>query len=889
MLNKLITLISFIIISSVIPEATFAMLPQNQTEKQSKDDTSKVNTGKEPVRVYNTIRLSTSKPKIDGILNDSCWQTGEWSGDFTQLLPNEGAKPSQETLLKILYDDKNLYVAIQALDTEPDKIHRKAGRRDELDGDMMGVTFDSYHDHRTGFEFTVTAAGQKVDLILFNPMAWDVNWNAVWYVKVGHNDKGWVAEYQIPLSQLRYSNKDEQIWGLHCWRWINRIQEENDWEVQSMAGPGMLYAFGELHGIKGLKKSRRFELVPYALGKLETFEKEPGNPFADKGKAWGGALGFDAKIGISSNFTMDVSVNPDFGQVESDPSVMNLTAFETFFEEKRPFFLEGVNIFKYEFDEDNLFYSRRIGQAPSHIPTIASNEYMKIPDNTSILSAIKLSGKTSKGLSVGILQSLTANEFAEIKSETGERKETAEPMSSYFVARVEKDYKQGNTTVGGIVTSTNRFIKDDYLNFMNRNAYTGGLDVLHQWEDKKYYVQAKVIGSYIDGKEDAMTNLQLSSARYYQRPDATHIEFDNTLTKLSGTGGKIKIGKGSGLWRYSTDMSWHSPGLDLNDIGYMQMADLVKQTNNISYFVNKPVSIFRTYSVGLEEYNNWDFGGNYLFSGVGLDLSAAFKNQWGISNSFTVETPSLDTRILRGGDAMKLPSKWTEVFSMFSDNTKKVYFNLQAIVSASSNSSYKFYEISPGITVRPVNSLRFAVNANYSENFDKLQYIDKKDFNNDNRYLLGKINQQTIGLTFRVDYYITPELSIQYYGSPYISIGKYQEIKYVTNPKADEYDNRFSIYNNPVLMDNVYQLDENNDQVTDYTLDNPDFDFSQFRSNLVARWEYRPGSTFYLVWSLDKTYYTNPGAYSLSNASSQLKSIHPRNVFLIKFNYWFSI
>lgn len=299
--------------------------------------------GKSSVKqpVYTTSRLETSKPVIDGKLNDECWTKGNWAGNFRQWIPDEGAKPTYPTYFNIQYDDKNLYVAIRCHDGEPHKLLRQAGVRDEFAGEMTGVNFDSYHDYRTGFEFTVTGWGQKIDLVLFNPNNWDLNWNAVWKVKTGLEDSAWVAEYEIPLSQLRYSGKDEQVWGLHVWRWISRLQEESDWEIQSKTGPGVLFNFGELHGINGLKKSRRLEIMPYTLGDFKTIKKEPGNPFANKGRVWGGNIGLDAKIGISSNFTVDLTVNPDFGQVESDPSVMNLTAFETFYEEKRPFSLKA--------------------------------------------------------------------------------------------------------------------------------------------------------------------------------------------------------------------------------------------------------------------------------------------------------------------------------------------------------------------------------------------------------------------------------------------------------------------------------------------------------------------------------------------------------------------
>ncbi|HKK43514.1 MAG TPA: DUF5916 domain-containing protein, partial [Bacteroidales bacterium] len=414
--------------------------------------------------VYTTSRLVTAKPVIDGKLDDACWKKGTWAGNFTQYIPKEGAKPTYPTEFNLQYDDQNLYVAIRAYDGEPEKILRLAGARDEFEGDMVGINFDSYRDYRTGFEFTITAWGQKVDLVLFNPANWDLNWNPVWMCKTGLEDSAWVAEYEIPLSQLRYSRQNEQVWGMHLWRWISRLQEESDWEIQSKTGPGVLYNFGELHGIKGLKRSRRLELMPYTLGDLKTMKRDPVNPFASKGRIWGGNAGLDAKIGISSNFTVDLTVNPDFGQVESDPSVMNLTAFETFYEEKRPFFLEGLTIFDYKFDNINLFYSRRIGHAPSRPVSPADNLYIKSPDKTAIISAVKLSGTTSKGLSVGLIQSVTANEFAKISDQYGnESSVNVEPLTSYTVGRIQKGYNAGNTVIGGMVTTTNRVIRNSNL------------------------------------------------------------------------------------------------------------------------------------------------------------------------------------------------------------------------------------------------------------------------------------------------------------------------------------------------------------------------------------------------------------------------------------------
>jgi len=845
------------------------------------------NSTKKPLRVYNTCRLSVQKPVIDGKLDDACWKTGEWAGDFTQWLPNEGAKPSQPTSMKILYDDKNIYVAIRAFDSVPAKICRKAGRRDEFTGDMVGVAFDSYHDRRTGFEFDVSAAGQKVDLVVTNPCVVDMNWNAVWYAKTGKEDSAWTTEIEIPLSQLRYSKDSVQVWGLHAWRWIDRVQQESEWELQSSTGPGILYLFGELHGIKDLPTSRRIEIMPYMSGKFNTFKAEPNNPFTNKGRSWAGNVGLDAKIGLASNFTVDMTVNPDFGQVEADPSMMNLTAFETFYDEKRPFFLEGKNIFNFDFDNSSLFYSRRIGHAPTFEPTLSDAEFKWTPENTTILGAAKLSGKTAKGLSIGVLETLTSTENTKIDSLGKRRNVGVEPLTNYAIVRVQQDFSKGNTVIGGILTSTNRFINAPQLDFMNRNAYTGGIDFLHQWHDKEYYVDAKFVGSHINGSHSAMSDLQQSSARYYQRPDVDYVQYDSTLNSISGHGGSIRVGKGSkGLWRYSTEAIWRSPGFDLNDMGFMQIADVIKQKNSVYYFVNKSVSIFRTYNVSVSESNNWDFSKKYLSSNVNIATYFEFTNKWAINASANYTTQSLDTRILRGGEAMLLPSVWNESLYMRTDPSKKLFFELNTELSTSGSGSARYYSIKPGLKYTPVNSLRIYTGLNFSSNRNDLQYITTVNSDNTPKYILGKIEQKTLGLTFRVDYNITPELSIQYYGSPFATIGKYSDLKRVTDPNASNYTNRFSGLTSTLNSNNTYEVLENNHN---YTFGNPDFNFNQFRSNLVFRWEYRPGSQFYLVWSQDRTAFQQPGGQKLNDSMSSIKGIFPNNILLVKYNYWFSI
>jgi hypothetical protein len=880
----------FIRLKSAIILFTLLFLEHSTVLAQPDDPVSEtVKTNQQPV--YTTSRLLTERPVIDGVLDDECWSKGTWAGDYHQFVPNEGAEPTYPTYLNIQYDDKYLYIAFRAYDGEPGKIIRMSGVRDELVGDMVGITFDSYRDYRTGFEFTLTAWGQKVDLVLFNPMNWDFNWNAVWKGKTGLEDSAWVAELEVPLSQLRYSKKDEQVWGMHTWRWISRLQEESNWEIQSKTGPGMLYNFGELRGISGLKQSRRLEIMPFLMGDLSTTRPEGANPFTGNGRNWGANAGLDAKIGVSSNFTIDLTINPDFGQVESDPSVMNLTAFETFYEEKRPFFLEGLTIFDFDYDELSLFYSRRIGHAPALRLSPGAGAYVDNPDKTTILSALKFSGTTSKGLSVGLIQSVTANEFARISDVNGAVSETkVEPLTGYTVARLQKGYNSGNTVIGGMLTSTNRARNTSELLFLPDNAVTGGLDLLHHWKDKEFYIDARLLGSHISGDALAIRTLQESSARYYQRPDAEYLSYDTTASRMNGTGGKIKIGKGSkGFWRYSAAFSWVSPGLELNDLGYMRVADALMNTDELSWFVNKPFSIFNTFSAGYKQDHSWNFNGTYLGFINQLNTASEFRNNWSLRFEAALYSSAIDTRRLRGGPEMLMPGAFSLTGRASTDPSEKVIFQLAGSYVKYGEGSGSVYTLEPGISVRPFSSLKLAFNTSYSENRDEIQYVTVTDIQSEKRYILGIIDQKTLGITFRADLNLSPEFSLQYYGSPFVSVGAYSGFKRITNAKAAVFSDRFELLGELFRGGETIGFDENSDLVPDYTISDPDFSFFQFRSNLVAKWEYRLGSFIYLVWSSDRTG-RNPGAdTSISGSFGELKKVFPDNIFLIKFNYWFSL
>ena len=840
-------------------------------------------------RLYLTQRTPTP-PQIDGRLDDFCWlNEGVWSGGYTQQIPAEGAAPSAPTAVKILYDDHNIYVAIRAFD-DPTLIDRNRGRRDQFSGDTLGVCFDSYFDRRTGFEFNLTAGGNKIDLVLTND-GWDTSWDAVWDGKTALEDSAWTAEYRIPLSQLRYADQAEQVWGLHSWRWINRLQEEDQWALIPRDTPARMHNIGELHGIRNLPKSRRFELLPYVRTANQRFPKEAGNPFsaADRGDY---AAGVDGKIGISSDFTMDFTANPDFGQVEADPSVLNLTVFETFYEEKRPFFLEGKTIFDFNVDENLLFYSRRIGHSPSYYPELGAGQYADMPQNTAILGAAKISGKSKDGLSVGILESVTDREQAEIADGDARFRRTVEPLTNFFVGRVQKDFDAGNTIVGGMVTATHRRIEDEHLNFLNRSAYTGGLDLRRHWKNKTYYLDVKTLFSAIQGHEQAILALQTASARYFQRPDADYLDVDSSRTTLGGHALFLQAGKGgNGNWRWQTAFNWRSPGLELNDLGFMSEADVIQAQGQIGYVQNRPRGIFRSYALESGYDQSWNFGREALGHRFMLSCEAEFANKWSLFWNAYRENDHLDPQLLRGGPAVRVQGWLHTMARLSTDQSKRFSLGMRLHTHRHDDRNTKTLDFSPFANWKATNTVRLMANVNLSDNTNALQYVSTFSRRSGDDYILGELARKTVGMTLRFDVSLTPELTVQYYANPYVSVGHYRNFKKVVQPRADRYDALYHVFAGDEIYFNEdqYRIDQDGDGGSDFSLDNPDFNYRAFRSNLVARWEFRPGSTLFLVWTHSRSQYEQVLSPTLDDGLATLFDAPAQNVYLLKFNYWFSI
>ena len=848
-------------------------------------------------RTYTATTGENLDISINGDLDEPAWQNAYWQDNFIQFDPQEGAPPAKQTEFAILYDESRIYVAFRAYD-DPDSISLRMTRRDNLEGDLVGVAFDSYFDRRTHFMFVVSAAGVRSDNVTSNDgNNEDWTWDGIWTAKTSITSIGWTAEMEIPLTQLRFKESEEQIWGLQIFRSIFRKDELSTWQSMKRDVAGFTSQFGLLNGIRDIKPKNALSLTPYVVAQTERFEKEPDNPFRSSGKDNSFDAGLDAKIGLTNNLTMDVTVNPDFGQVEADPSQVNLTTHETFFQEKRPFFIEGKNIMSYSLSfgdgdlaSNNLFYSRRIGRPPHAYADLESGEYADQPTFTRILGAAKITGKTPDGWSIGVLESVTGKENAQIDGINGERSQTVEPLTNYFVGRVQKDFNEGNTYIGGIFTGVNRSINDNHLEFLHKSAYTGGIDFDHKWKAKTWMLNGGVYFSRVAGTEEAILNTQTSYSRTFQRPDADYLTLDSTRTSLSGYGGKMAFGKIGGRFQAVAFVNWKSPGLEINDIGYTPEVDEILQIVWMGYRWYEPVSIFRSAGLNLNQWTAYDFGGTLTNVGGNINGNTQFTNFWRGFGSLNWDATGLSHNVLRGGPAMKLPGSTGFHMGVFSNPQKKFTYGADGGAFWSNDkgfSSRKSAEVEFGY--RPFETLQMEISPAYSVSDNRLQYVTQRAYNGDTRYIMSKIDRKTVVMSFRLNYNITPDLTIQFWGQPFIATGEYSEFKYVTDSKADDVNNRFRIYDDNQISyqteNNTYLIDDNKDGTTDYGFDNPNFNVKEFLSNLVMRWEYKPGSTVYLVWTQSRSGFENIGRFDFNQDIKHLFDQHPNNVFLVKFSY----
>ncbi len=838
------------------------------------------------------LRVDDARMDIDGRLDEPEWAAAQVAADFVQFQPDEGAPATEKTEARVLYGAHALFVAIRAYDSQPHEIVGQLTRRDQPShSDLVGVVIDSYFDRRTAFQFVVNPVGVKYDVYRFDDVEEDDGWDAVWDVATTVDEEGWTAEFRIPYSQLRFRDAPEQTWGINFMREIARKQELDVWAPTTRASGGIVSKFGELRGLRGLEPPRRLEVLPYSLARLRRAPGDDANPFYER-NATAGTVGADLKYGVTSDLTLDVTINPDFGQVEADPAQVNLTAFETFFPERRPFFLEGSSIFNFSIalgdgDDANesLFYSRRIGRAPQGRAD-PEGGYTEADDQTTILGAWKLSGKTAGGWSVGALHAVTAEERARVAPAAGEPHEVpVEPLTNYGVLRLQKDLREGRSAVGIIATATRRDREVADAHALNRAAYAGGLDVRHRFRGDTWQVSGYVLASRVEGSADAIARVQRAPARYFQRPDAGHVRYDPERTSLSGASANLAVSKFAGSpWRVGTGIQTRTPGFETNDLGFLRDADFLVHWGWLGYHHTSPQGPFRNWFLNFNGWQVWNYDGDRIGTGGNLNANFQLKNFWngwfGVNREFEAYSDGL----LRGGPLMKREAQTNFWGGFATDSRKAVHLRVNTFGNVRPESDSWSLGVSPNLRIRPSGRATFSVGTFVHRNVDDLQWIGRLGSGGDATYLFGRIHQTTVGITTRVDFAFTPTLSLQLYAQPFVSGGRYTDFKRVTDPRAERYDQRIAPVAATPEGDRV-TLDLEEGPVT---IGNPDFNFRQFRSNAVLRWEYRPGSTLFLVWSQGRNDFLRDGSFRFGRDMEDLFGAPADDVFMIKVSYWFS-
>lgn len=806
--------------------------------------------------------------QIDGNLTEAVWAKAPVVTGFVQRTPREGAAASHETEVRILFDATALYIAVNALDPEPDRVVGILTRRDDSSpSDWVSILLDSFYDKRSAYEFGVNAAGVKYDQYWFNDTSNDRGWDAVWDVAVSRHAGGWRAEFKIPFSQLRFRPAESSVFGFAASRTVARLNEVSTWPILPRSASGYVSSFGDLTGLDVSGRQKKFEVMPYALTQMVTAPIRPGDPLRNSPDP-GGTVGLDLKYAVAPGLTLTGTVNPDFGQVEADPAVVNLSGFETFFAERRPFFVEGSGTFRFDVDCNDgsctgLFYSRRIGRTPQRSVGAPQDGFADQPTNTTILGAAKLTGRIGK-YSIGALHAVTGREYARVASgPTLNITETpVEPLSNYTVLRVNREF-DNRSRIGVMATSIKRQLTSE-LDFLPSSAITGGVDADIRI-GQRFSINGFFAGSTVNGSADAIARIQRSTVHSFQRPDATHVEYDPTRTSLNGHSGQLSFNKIAGRrTRFNTYVGYKSTGFDINDVGFHQRADEVNQGFWFQVRDNTPGKYVRDISVNFNFWQGWNMAGDRRFWGGNVNAHWLFTNNWSFGTGLNYNGQGFADRLTRGGPGGYTNAAVNQWGFLQSDNRKKMFGSMNFFWFKDGHGAWQ-RDLSPSLTFRPSSAISASLGVGFNTNHSQSQWITNLVSTEGPRYVFGRLHQTTLRLTARLNYTITPTLSLQVYAQPFQSAGDYSNFKELANGRSKEYEGRYRPFN--------YQ-------------GNPDFNIRSFRTTNVLRWEYRPGSAFFLVWQQGRDHFVPMGEFDFSRGFSDLFNAPSTNTFLIKFSRW---
>lgn len=864
---------------------------------------------------------------LDGHLDDVAWREAAPITSFTQIDPFEGEPGSERTEVRILYDDDALYVGALLYDRSP--LSTRLGRRDAFlrDSDWFIVSLDSYDDNRTAYRFQVNPSGVRSDEVLSGGQdhRGDDSWDPVWQAATARTETGWSAELRIPFSQLRFRRTEEQVWGVQLTREIARNREQAVFSFTPKDERAGIARYGHLVGIREIEQKRGLEVLPYVLGRAEYLDVDQSssvdfaNPYRDGSEYFSGA-GLDVKYRLSSNLTVDAAVNPDFGQVEVDPAVVNLTAFETRFQEKRPFFVEGADIFGFGGrgggggfggpgrgfgfggpggggggGPTQLLYSRRIGRSPQgDVPDEAV--YQNLPEATTILSAAKLTGRTAGGWSVGFLEAVTAREMADYTDEsfTKHRAEVA-PLTNYFAGRLRRDFRDGQSAVGGIATAVNRELSDAVLaNDLRSSAYTGGIDFFHEWADREWSLSGHVAASRISGTPESIEIAQTSSARYFQRPDAGHVELDPEATSMSGYTASAELSKQAGLhWRGNLELSTTSPAFEVNDLGFQRDADRRRAELRAEYQENRPGNVFRRWEINASPEASWNHDGDRLESSLSLSARGTFLNYWYANLSFEWGFAGLNDRLTRGGPLARSPAR-KQITLFGGTDFSKPYSGRFSARHEWNEAGGRETSFSLNLGIRPSSTWDLSLGPQLSLNRSLAQYVDAvvdplatSTFGT--RYVFADLEQTTLSMETRLNVTFRPGLTLEIFAQPFLASGDYGTLKELRAPRTFDFRRYGVDVGTSSPVDGEYVIDPDGDgPASSFSIENEDFNHVSLRGTGVLRWEWRPGSTLFLVWQQHRSDSYENGDFRFGRDADAMLAADAENVLMFKVSYWLS-
>jgi hypothetical protein len=835
------------------------------------------------------VRVAAGAVNVDGQLDDAAWRNAPAVTEFVQREPTEGAPPTDRMEVRFVYDDDALYVGARMYSNAP--IQAPMGRRDNGDqAEHLLVSLDTYLDRRTASTFGTTATGVRIDRYFSSDRPWDADdsFDPVWQARTSVDAQGWSAELWIPFSQLRFTARSPQVWGLNIQRWVPSRNEEVYWALVARTDERWASLFGDLQGIDGIAPSRRLELMPYVASSSHLIgDRDRSDPFTGGGNLEG-RVGLDAKVGLGSNLTLEATVNPDFGQVEADPAEVNLSAFETFFDERRPFFIEGNDLL--EGNVNDYYYSRRIGAPPAGR---ASGEFVDYPGTSTILGAAKLTGRLESGLSVGMLGAITDEESARtfnFPSVFGRTK--VAPRTTFGVTRLQQQFGSAGSTTALMATAVHRDLEagDPLASLLTRNAFTLSSDSVFRFRDGDYEMEVNAGVAHVDGEADAINRLQRASARYLQRPDVDYVNYDPRRTSMTGM--KLAAGierNNAEHWSWDVGTEIVSPQFETNDIGRLSLADGIIGEAEIEYQETVPGRWWRQYSFALSARHDWNYGGELQRSEFEPGVNITWPNFWQTELSGTINRRSQDQRLTRGGPSMERPAYWEANLGVESSEASRTRGEFEVTYGRNEDGGLLF-NASGGITMQPGSRWQLSIEPEYEREVNTQQYVSAlaggAPATFGSRYIFAHIDRSTYSTQFRWTYTFKPDLTLDFYGEPFAASGRYSHIGELVAARSRQ----SRLYGTDGTT--VATLADGTRQVTDgaasFVLRNRDFNVQSFRSNLVLRWEWRAGSMLYLVWQQDRELEID--AAQRVSVGDMFSSLGRRgdNFFAIKMSYWFS-